>query len=65
MATILGGTLGVLVHLVPLIISLAIAGFGELGIGWITTIGIELIFPIGYGFLMISTLYYRLRGIRW
>jgi hypothetical protein len=65
MATILGGTVGVLAHLVPILFALALGGFGELGAGWLTTLGLEFIFPIGYGFLMVSTLYYRLRGIRW
>lgn len=65
LATVLGGTVGVLVHLVPLIFTLSLAGIGEAGLGWLTSIGLEVIFPIGYGFLMVSTLYYRLRGIRW
>lgn len=65
LAAILGGTVGVLFHLAPLAITLLLTGFGELGAGWLTSIGLELIFPIGYGILMISTLYYRLRGIRW
>jgi hypothetical protein len=65
LATILGGTIGVLFHLMPLAITLFLAGFGELGTGWLTTIGLEFLFPIGYGFLMVSSLYYRLRGIRW
>ena len=64
LATIIGGTIGVLVHLVPLVVVLFLSGFGEMSGGWFTTIGLEMIFPIGYGFLMISTLYYKLRGIR-
>lgn len=65
LATILGGTVGVLIRLVPLIVTIFLTGFGEINMAWFTSIGLELIFPIGYGFLMISTLYYRLRGIRW
>jgi hypothetical protein len=65
LATILGGTVGVLIRLVPLIVTFFLTGFGEINMAWFTSIGLELIFPIGYGFLMVSTLYYRLRGIQW
>lgn len=65
LATIVGGTFGVLPHLVSMGKALFLSGFGEMNLGWFTTVGLEIIFPIGYGFLMISTLYYRLRGIRW
>jgi len=64
-ATIIGGTLGVLSHLVPPVLAFSFFGLGEMNVGWFTTIGWEIIFPIAYGLLMISTLYYKLRGIRW
>jgi hypothetical protein len=60
-----GGAVGILPHLIPAglgVFSFAYAGGNP---AWLGSIGLNIIFPVAYGILMISTLFYRLRGIRW
>jgi hypothetical protein len=60
--TIVGGALGVLIHLGAPLIALVGALVGVLPTAAFLTHAISAIWPIGYGALMVSTLYYRLRG---
>jgi hypothetical protein len=62
---IIGGAVGVLPHLVPVGIGFFTTADAGATPAWLGSIGLNLIFPLAYGFLMISTLFYRLRGIRW
>ncbi|OGO16530.1 MAG: hypothetical protein A2Z14_02120 [Chloroflexi bacterium RBG_16_48_8] len=62
---VIGGVIGVLPHLFPVglgIFSVAYAGASP---AWLGSVGLKILFLLAYGFLMISTLFYRLRGIRW
>ncbi len=60
----IGGVIGVILHLIPIILSLYRTLFGGFGFTAMGGIVISAIWPIAYGFLIISTLYYRIRGIR-
>jgi len=61
----IAGAIGVLPHLIPVGLGLFSAAYAGAGPAWLGSIGLNIIFPLAYGFLMISTLFYRLRGIRW
>jgi hypothetical protein len=36
----------------------------DIGINYLAAVGLELVWPLVYGGLIASTLFYRLRGIR-
>jgi hypothetical protein len=66
-AAVAGGTLGVLIYLgfqltryLPVF---AYAG-SDLGTTWVSSALLKFAWPVGYGILMLGTLYARLRGIR-
>ena len=61
---IIAGTLGVLPHLVPILIGLVRFLPGGADPSLLGSLALSAIWPIAYGFLMITTLYYRFRGIR-
>lgn len=60
----IGGAIGVLVHLVPILFSLLLTLFGGFGLTALGEIALLGVWPIAYGFLIVSTLYYRIHGIR-
>ncbi|MFN2147027.1 MAG: B-box zinc finger protein [Anaerolineales bacterium] len=66
-AAIAGGMFGVLIYLgyqlMPYLPLLAYTG-SDLGPGWLTSALLSFAWPIGYGILMLGTLYARLRGIQ-
>jgi hypothetical protein len=62
--TIIGGVVGVIPHLIPAGIGIFTSAYIGATPDWLGSIGFNLIFPLAYGFLLISTLFYRLRGIR-
>jgi hypothetical protein len=62
---VIGGAIGVLPHLVMAGMGIISSSYTGSAPVWLGSIGLNLIFPLAYGFLMISTLFYRLRGIRW
>ncbi len=61
---IIGGTLGVLPHLIPILVGLVQNLVSGANPGWLGSLALSAIWPVAYGFLMITTLYYRFRGIR-
>jgi hypothetical protein len=66
LAAILGGALGVVIYLgfsfLPYLTFILYAGNpGLVGAG---SILIDFIWPIGYGIVILSTMYYRMRGLR-
>ena len=66
LAAVVGGAAGVLIYLGITIVPFASYYFftpevGYLGVG---SVLLTFIWPIGYGILILSTMYYRLRGIR-
>jgi len=61
---VLGGALGVLPHLGFPAIALAMSLSGSLGAGALTGSLFAALWPLASGAIMVSTLYYRLRGIR-
>jgi hypothetical protein len=64
-AAIIGGAVGVLPHLILSGVGIFSTAYTGITLSWLGGIGLNLIFPLAYGFLMISTLFYRLRGIQW
>lgn len=62
---VIGGAAGVIPHLIPAGIGIFSSAYLGATPAWLGSIGLNLILPLAYGFLMISTLFYRLRGIRW
>ena len=62
---VIGGAAGVIPHLIPAGIGIFSSAYLGVTPAWLGSIGLNLILPLAYGFLMISTLFYRLRGIRW
>ncbi len=60
----IGGVVGVLPHLIPIVFTLFLGLFSGLGIAYFGRIAISALWPIAFGFLIISTLNYRIRGIR-
>lgn len=62
---VIGGAAGVIPHLIPAGIGIFSSAYFGATPAWLGSIGLNLILPLAYGFLMISTLFYRLRGIRW
>jgi hypothetical protein len=62
--TIIGGAVGILPHLIPAGIGIFTTAYAGSTPAWLGSIGLNLIFPLAYGLLMISTLFYRLRGIQ-
>jgi hypothetical protein len=63
-AIIIGGTLGVLPHIIPILVTLVQSLRGGTDPGLLASMALSAILPVAYGFLMITTLYYRFRGIR-
>jgi hypothetical protein len=64
MVAMIGGGIGVLPHLFPILISLFPTLLGGFGLTVLGGLAISAIWPIAYGFIIISTLYYRVRGIQ-
>jgi hypothetical protein len=64
MVAMIGGAIGVLPHLFPILVSIFLTLFGEFGLTALGGIVISAVWPMAYGFLIISTLYYRVRGIQ-
>jgi hypothetical protein len=60
----IGGVIGVVIHLFPLLLSLYPAVFSSFELTALIDIAISALWPIAYGFLIISTLFYRIRDIR-
>ena len=63
LAVVLGGVVGVLPHLYTVFIALLSTLLGGYDLTALGGIAIAAIWPIAYAFLIISTLYYRVRGI--
>jgi len=61
---IIAATLGVLPHLLPILIGLILGLLQGTNPGLLGGLALSAIWPIAYGFLMVTTLYYRFRGIR-
>lgn len=61
---VIGGVIGLLPHLLTVFIALISTLLGGFGFTALGSILISAIWPIAYAFLIISTLYYRVRGIR-
>lgn len=64
-AAVAGGVAGLLPHAIPAALGLVSVAYTGAAPAWLGSIGLNVIFFLAYGFLMISTLFYRLRGIRW
>jgi hypothetical protein len=60
----IGGFVGVLPHIIPIVFTLFPGLFSGLGLADLGGIAFSAIWPIAFGFLIISTLNYRIRGIR-
>jgi hypothetical protein len=63
LVVVIGGAVGVLPHLFTIFIALASILLGGIGLSALGSVAISAIWPIAYAFLIISTLYYRVRGI--
>jgi hypothetical protein len=63
LAAIIGGVIGALPHLFTVLIALVSTLLGGYGLTALGSVAIAAIWPIGFAFLIISTLYYRIRGI--
>jgi hypothetical protein len=61
--TIVGGAAGLLPHLIPAALGAVTVAYTGARPAWLGSIGLNIIFLLAYGFLMVSTLFYRLRGI--
>lgn len=64
LAAAVGGVLGVLPHLGLPALALAMSLSGSVRAGLLTGTLFAILFPVLNGVLMVTTLYYRLRGIR-
>lgn len=60
----IGGVVGVLPHIIPIVFTLFPWLLSGLGLAALGGIAISAVWPIAFGFLIISTLNYRIRGIR-
>lgn len=60
----IGGALGILPHLLIPLGGMIVSLFGGGGIGMLGSFALQGVWPLVSGALIISTLYYRLRGIR-
>jgi hypothetical protein len=60
----IGGVVGALPHIIPIVIPLFQALLNGLGLADLGRIALSALWPIAFGFLIISTLNYRIRGIR-
>jgi hypothetical protein len=66
LAAILGGTAGVLIYLVSKFIPYASYLFfaGDAGFIGLGSILLTFAWPIGYGIVILTTMFYRMRGLR-
>jgi len=60
----IGGVVGVLPHIIPIVFTLLQGLLIGVGLADLGGFAISAIWPIAFGFLIISTLNYRIRGIR-
>lgn len=60
----IGGAVGVVPHLFPIALALLSTVLGQYGLSALGSIAVASLWPIAYGFLIISTLYYRVKGIQ-
>jgi hypothetical protein len=61
---IIGGVVGLVPHLFSAGTSILLAVVGKVDLSLLSNVALNVIWPVGYAILMISTLYYRIRGIR-
>jgi len=54
----------VLLNLVVPVFNAILMLTSNIGINYLAAVGLELVWPLVYGGLIASTMYYRLRGIR-
>jgi len=59
-----GAIVGVLLNLVVPVFNAILMLTSDIGINLLAGVGLQLVWPLVYGGLIASTLYYRLRGIR-
>jgi hypothetical protein len=64
LVVVIGGAVGALPHLFTIFIALVSILLGGFGFEALGRVAISAIWPIAFAFLIISTLYYRVRGIQ-
>lgn len=60
----IGAIVGVLLNLIVPVFNAILIFTSDVGINLLAAVGLQLVWPLVYGGLIASTLYYRLRGIR-
>ena len=60
----IGAIVGVLLNLIVPVFNAILIFTSDVGINLLAAFGLQLVWPLVYGGLIASTLYYRLRGIR-
>lgn len=64
LVAIIGGAVGVVPFLFPVALALLSTVLGQYGLSTLGGVALASIWHIAYGFLIISTLYYRVKGIQ-
>ena len=60
----IGAIVGVLLNLIVPVFNAILIFTSDVGVNLLAAVGLQLVWPLVYGGLIASTLYYRLRGIR-